>query len=101
DPLAVDHDVAVRDELARREHRRHELRAVNDGIEPALEQTDQRLAGILLDAGGLDIEPVERLFGDRAVIALELLLGAQLQAIVRGLALAALAVLARAIGADV
>jgi hypothetical protein len=33
--------VAVVDELARREHGRHELGAIDDGVEPALQQADQ------------------------------------------------------------
>src|SRR6185312_11788590 len=57
--------------------------------------------GVALDAGGFGVELLEGLLGDRAVVPLELLLGAELQAVVRGLALAALAVLARAIGAGV
>src|SRR6185437_2090625 len=101
DPLAVDHNVTMAHELARREHRRHELGAVDDGVEPALEQADQPLAGIALGAGGFGVKAVERLLGGRAVITLELLLRLELQAVVGGLALAALAMLAGAIGAVV
>jgi hypothetical protein len=50
---------------------------------------------------GLVIGPAELFFGDVAVIALELLLGHELQAEVAHLALAALAVLAGAVGARV
>src|SRR5690606_3544797 len=93
--------MAVRDELPRREHGRHELGAVDDGVEPALEQADQALTGIALAARGLLVDAPERLLGDRPVITLELLLGAQLQTVVRGLALAALAVLAGTVGAGI
>ena len=47
--------------------------------------------------GGFGIDAAELLLGDVAVVALELLLGAQLQAEVGQLALAALAVLAGAV----
>src|SRR5690606_29310542 len=85
------------DELAGGPDRRHELGAVDDGVEPALEQADQQLAGIAALALGLAVGAQELLLGDVAVIALELLLGAELQAEVRHLALAALAVLAGAV----
>ena len=88
----------MRHELTRREHGRHKLGAVDDGVETALEQADQALAGVALDARSFGVELLEGLLGDRTVVALELLLGAQLQTVVGGLALAALAVLARAIG---
>jgi hypothetical protein len=39
--LAVHRDVAVVHELARGEDGRHELRAVDDGVETALQQADQ------------------------------------------------------------
>ena len=44
-PPAVHRHVAVADELARGEHGGHELRAIDDGIEPAFEQADQMLGG--------------------------------------------------------
>ncbi|MGY3290651.1 hypothetical protein ACVWWP_003718 [Bradyrhizobium sp. LM3.6] len=59
-----------------------------------LEQADQVLAGVTLEAAGLDIDAVELALGDVGVVALQLLLGAQLHAEVGELALAALAVLA-------
>src|SRR5690606_10348311 len=55
--------------------------------------------GIALHADGFSVGLAELLLGDVAVVALQLLLGAQLNAEVRRLALAALAVLARAVGA--
>src|SRR3569623_1379184 len=91
---AVDADMAVAVELARGEHRRRELGAVDDDVEALLEQADQVLAGVALHAGGIGVAGAELLLGHVAVIALELLLGAQLDAEVRHLALAALAVLA-------
>src|SRR5690606_1588478 len=98
---AVDADVAVADDLARGEDRRRELGTVDDHVEPLLEQADQVLAGVALHAIGFLVGPLELLLGDVAVVALELLLGAQLQAVVAHLALAALAVLARAVGTAV
>src|SRR5581483_10092345 len=64
------------------------------GVETALQQTDQVLAGVALETARLDIDAVELAFGDVGVIALQLLLGAELHAEVGELALAALAVLA-------
>src|SRR5690606_13408294 len=98
---AVDADVPVADDLARGEDRRRELRAVDDHVETLLEQADQVLAGVALHAGGRLVGRLELLFGDVAVVALELLLGAQLQAEVAHLALAALAVLAGTVGTAV
>ena len=97
DAAAVHLDVAVVDELARGEHGGDELGAVDHGVETALEQADQVFAGVALHAAGFDIDAVELALGDVGVIALELLLGAQLHAEVGELALAALAVLAGAV----
>ncbi|MPL88357.1 hypothetical protein SDC9_34377 [bioreactor metagenome] len=97
DALAVHGDVAVVDELAGGEDGRHELGAIDDRVETALEQADQVLAGVALDALGFRVDAAELLLGHVAVVALELLLGAQLGTEVRQLALAALAVLARAV----
>ena len=41
DAFAVHLDMAVADELARREHRRHELGAIDHGLQAALKQADQ------------------------------------------------------------
>src|SRR5262249_11102332 len=92
--LAVHLDVAVTDELARSEHRGHELRPIDHGVEPALEQRNHVRAGIALHTDRFHIDTAELPLGDIAVIAAQLLLGAQLHAIVGELALAALAVLA-------
>src|SRR5690606_41697971 len=67
----------------------------------AFEKADQGLAGVVTTAGSLCIDALECLLGERAVIALELLLGAQLDTVIGQLALAALAVLAGTIGAGV
>ena len=96
DAPAVDRDVAVADELARGEHGRHELGAIDDGVEPALQQADQVLGGRALEAARLLVDAVELPLADVAVVALELLLGAQLLAVVGELGLAPLAVLAGA-----
>ena len=81
--------------------RRDELAAVDDRVEAALEQADQVLAAVALQADRLGVVLAELLLGNVAVIALELLLGAQLRAEVGHLALAALAMLAGAIFAAV
>ena len=94
DPLAVYGDVAVVHELTCREDGWHELGAVDHGVEAALQQADQVFTGVALDALGLCIDAAELLFGQIAVIALQLLLGAQLDAEIAELGLATLAVLA-------
>src|SRR6185369_13252909 len=66
-------------------------------VEPLLEQADQVLRGVALHRRGLGIGAAELLLGDVAVIEQKILLGAQLQAIVAGLALAALAMLTGAV----
>src|SRR3546814_12284821 len=71
------------------------LGAIDDGVKAAFEQADQILARIALHPRRFDIVLLELLFGDVAVIALQLLLGAQLDAIIGHLALAPLAVLTR------
>src|SRR5262245_12499657 len=101
DAPAVHLDVAVIDELAGGKHRRHELGAEHDGVEPALQEADEVGAGIALEADRLLIDAAEMLLGNVAVVAFELLLGAQLHAVVGELALAALAVLAGAVFAPV
>src|SRR4051812_33863514 len=97
DAAAVHLDVAVVDELARGEHRGDELGAIDDRVETALQEADQVFTGIALHPAGLDIDAVELALADVGVIALELLLGAELNAEVGQLALAALAVLAGAV----
>ena len=59
---------------------RHELRAVDDRVEAALQQADQVLAGVAAQPLGLGVDAAELLLGQVAVVALELLLGAQLRA---------------------
>ena len=89
------------DELTRRKDRRHELRPVDDGVEPTLEQADEVVARVALHADRLRVVLAELLLGDVAVVALHLLLGLELGAEVGRLALAALAVLAGAVLAAV
>ena len=55
------------DELSRREHRGHELEAVDDRVEPPLQQADQVFAGVAASAHGLGVDPVELAFGEVAV----------------------------------
>src|SRR5262249_14741736 len=66
-------------------------------VQTTLQEPDQVLAGVALHPAGLDIDAVELALGDVGVIALQLLLGAELHAEVGQLALAALAMLAGAI----
>src|SRR5882757_3114889 len=101
DAAAVHLDVAVVDELARGEHRGDELGAVDHGVEAALQEADQVFTGVALHPAGFDIDAVELALGNIGVVALQLLLGAQLHAEVGKLALAALAVLAGAVFAAV
>src|SRR3954453_6279070 len=89
--------MAVVDELARGEHGGDEFGPIDHGIETALQKADQVFAGVALHAAGFDIDAVELALGNIGVIALQLLLGAQLHAEVGKLALAALAVLAWAV----
>src|SRR6266404_2145 len=100
DPSAVDRDMAVIDELARGEGGGDEFHPVDDGIEAALQEFDEVLAGVALAPRGLLVEATELTLADIAVIALELLLGHQLGAEIRGL-LTALAVLAGTVVAAV
>src|SRR5262249_38801631 len=93
--------VAVTDELACRENGRHQFRPVDRRIEPALEERDQVGAGIALHADRFVIDAAELAFRNVGVIALELLLGAQLHAVVGELALSPLAVLAGSVFAAV
>ncbi len=79
---------------ARREHGRHELGAIDHGVKPALQKADEVCAGIALHADRLGVDPAKLLLGNAGVVALELLLRAQLHAEVGEFALAALAVLA-------
>src|SRR6202030_4710216 len=97
DPLAVHGDVAVADELARGKDGGDEFGAVDHGVEPALEQRDHGGAGVALETPRLVIDAVEVPLRHVGVVALELLFGAQLHAVVRQLALAALAVLSWAV----
>src|SRR5262249_27057578 len=92
--LAVHVHVAMADELARREHGGRELRAINDCVETALEQSDHVLARVAFLAARFRIVLAELLLADVAVIALELLLRLELRAEVRELAFALRAVLA-------
>src|ERR1700676_405866 len=72
-----------------------------EAAEPPLKKPDQVGAGIALHADGFLIDSAELALGNIGVIALQLLLGAQLHAIVRQLALPPLAVLARPVFAAV
>ena len=99
DAPAIDLHMAVVDELARGERRGHEFRAIDHRVQPAFEQADHVLARVALLARGFLVIVAELPLGDVAVIALELLLGLKLRAVVGELAGAALAMLAGAIGA--
>ena len=92
--------VTVTDELAGRENGRHEFHAVDDGVEAAFQQLDHVLRRVALAARGFVVIAAELALTDIAVIALQLLLGHQLRAVV-GRLLAALTVLAGAIFATI
>jgi hypothetical protein len=89
--------MAVTHELPRGKHRRHELGAVDDGVQAPLKKADQLLGCIAAEPRSLAIDRLELLLGDIAVIALQLLLGAKLLAVIGKLATPALTMLARAI----
>jgi len=78
---------------------RHEFGAVHNRIETALEKPDHLLAGVAGLARGFLVIAAELPLGDIAVIALQLLLGVKLRAIVGKLARLPLTVLTGAIGA--
>src|SRR5690606_6584601 len=82
DDLLVDGDAAMRDELARLGARRCEAHPVDDVVEPGLEHPQQVLAGRAFDLRGLRVIVAE-LPLEHAVHAAELLLLAQLHAVVR------------------
>jgi hypothetical protein len=71
--------VAVVGELAGGEHGRYELAAVDHRVQPAFQERDEVFRGVALAAGGLFIGARELLLGQVAVIALQLLLGPQLE----------------------
>src|SRR5688572_6896551 len=81
DPAAVDGEVPVVDELARVVARQREPGSQHHVVEPALEQRHQVLAGVALEALGL-VEVLHELAFLHAVDALELLLLAQVHAVV-------------------
>src|SRR5262245_32238322 len=89
--------MAMAHELPSREHGRDEFRSIDDCVEPALQEPDQLLRRVALKPGRLAIDRFELLLGDVAVIALQLLLGAELLAIVGEFAAASLTVLARTV----
>src|SRR5436190_16265987 len=91
---AVDLKVPVRDELARLLARRAQAEPVDDVVHAQLEVAEQVQAGDARLARRL-VEIIAELLLEQPVDAPRLLLGAQLQAVVRRLALAGLAVHAR------
>ena len=74
DAAAVDLDVTVVDELARGEHGRDELGAIDHRVEAALELADQIGGRVALHAERFDVIGVELALRDVPVIALDLLL---------------------------
>ena len=97
DLLAVDGEVGVAHELTGLTARGAEAQAVDDVVEPHLEQAQQVLAGDALLAAGHHVVVVELLL-EHLVVAARLLLLAQLQEVL-GLLDAAAAVLARRVRA--
>src|SRR5690606_9837822 len=94
DALPIDQHMAVVDELARSEDSRHEFHAIDHRIETTLQEANEVFGGIALKTLGGFIDAAEGFLRDIAVIALQLLLGAQVNAIVGDFAAAALAMLA-------
>ena len=84
---AVDGEMAVADELARLGARRREAHPVDDVVEPHLERAEQVLAGHAGPVLGID-EVVAELALEDAVGAADLLLLAQLEAVLADLAAA-------------
>mgnify|MGYP003636780745 CR=1 FL=1 len=91
--LAVHFNVAVVHELACSKYRGHEFGAVHNSVQPAFQQTNQVFTRIAFYTLGFTVDAAELLFGQVAIVTLELLLGAQLNTKVRNLALTALTVL--------
>src|SRR5947209_4306453 len=89
------------DELARCPDGGRELGSVNDHVQATLEQSNQILRCVALHGDRLRVILLELLLGDVAVIALQLLLRAQLDTVIAELALASLAMLAGAIFAAI
>src|SRR5262245_44067443 len=98
DLAAVDAEVTVPGELARLGVIGGESHPVDDVVQPALEQDEQVVAGHSLHAQGLVVVTTELALGN-PVDALDLLLLAQLLAIVGLLAATRLSVLTRCVGA--
>src|SRR5439155_11534200 len=92
DPIGP--NVVVADQLPGSPDRRREFRAIGDHVGALLDQSDEVLGRVPLHGDCLSVVLLELLLGNVAVIALELLLGAKLDAVVAELALAALPVLA-------
>src|SRR5947209_4547652 len=85
------------DELPRREHGWNELRAVHNGVKSALQERNHVRARIAFHADRLLVDAAELPFRDVAIVAAQLLFRAQLNAVVRELALAPLPVLSGSI----
>src|SRR6185369_14550046 len=95
---AVDPEVAVANQLARLRVVGREAEAVDDVVQAALQELQQVLAGDALHPDRLVVVAAELALG-QAVDSLDLLLLAQLRAVVRDLATARLPVLAGRVGA--
>jgi hypothetical protein len=81
--LAVDLDVAVRDELLGGEDRRGEPETIDDVVKAALELLEEELRSVALCEEGLFIGVDQLLVADHAVNGLEFLTLIELDAIVR------------------
>ena len=88
--MAVDRDVAMRDQLPGLGAAQAEAEPMHDVVQPAFEQAHQRVAGVSLAAGGT-LEIAAELPLQHAVVMLHLLLLAQVKAVV-GLLVAAILV---------
>jgi hypothetical protein len=89
--------MTVIDKLARCENSGYEFGTIDNRIKAAFQQANEVFAGIALDPNRFGINAFKLLFGNIAVIAFKLLLGAQLGAEIRQFTAAALAMLTRAV----
>src|SRR6185437_8609900 len=83
--VAVDHDVAVADELTGLRPAGREAEAGDHVVEPALEDRHQRVAGVARAAAG-HLEVLAELPLEDAVVSLHLLLLAESDRVLAGLA---------------
>lgn len=80
--FAVDHDVAVVDELTRSENGRNEFHTINDGVQTRFQQTDQVFGRVAAAADSFGVVFAHLFFGNVAVVGFQFLFSQQLRAVV-------------------